>query len=124
MWIYGREGNLAYLTLFRLLHGVTKRLPHAALAGLVWCMGWVLDVYILACRLLPLPLRHYARNVLAKLTRDKRRLVIYDQLNPAYAKYYTQAEARTLLEGAGFGDVRLHHRHGYSWTVVGRKTVP
>jgi hypothetical protein len=52
---------------------------------------------------------------------DKRRLVIYDQLNPAYAKYYTQTEAEQLLARAGFSDVRTYHRHGYSWTVIGTK---
>jgi SAM-dependent methyltransferase len=121
VWVYGREGNLPYLLLFGTLHRVTRRLPHAALAALSWLMGWGLDAYIAACRVAPLPLRHYARHVLAKLTRDKRRLVIYDQLNPAYAKYYTQAEARALLDDAGFADVRIHHRHGYSWTVLGTR---
>ena len=55
------------------------------------------------------------------MTRDKRRLVIYDQLRPTYAKYYTGPEARELMSRAGFGDIRLHHRHGYSWTVVGTR---
>lgn len=53
----------------------------------------------------------------------ERRLVIYDQLNPAYAKYYTRAEAYELLRQAGFDDVRLHHRHGYSWTAVGTRPM-
>ena len=61
------------------------------------------------------------RSVLARFPRDKRRLVIYDQLNPAYAKYYREHEARALLSDAGFRNVRLHHRHGYSWTVIGEK---
>lgn len=121
VWVYGREGNAVYLALFGALHGVTRRLPHRALAALSWILGWGLDLYIAACRVLPLPLRGYARNVLAKLSRDKRRLVIYDQLNPAYAKYYTRDEALALMERAGFEDVRVHHRHGYSWTVVGRR---
>jgi hypothetical protein len=51
----------------------------------------------------------------------KRRLAIYDQLNPAYAKYYTREEAAALLAAAGFVDIRLHHRHGYSWSVIGTK---
>jgi len=58
---------------------------------------------------------------LAKLSPEQHRLVMYDQLNPAYAKYYTREEARALLESAGFSNVRIHHRHGYSWTVVGQK---
>jgi SAM-dependent methyltransferase len=120
-WLYGREGNGAYLFVFGLLHRVTRRLPHRALAALTWSLGWALDLYIALCRILPLPLRHYARNVLAKLTRDKRRLVIYDQLNPAYAKYYRREEAVDLLRRAGFVEIQVHHRHGYSWTVMGRK---
>jgi hypothetical protein len=59
--------------------------------------------------------------VIGKMSREKRRLVIYDQLNPEYARYYTRDEARDLLARNGFGDVRLHHRHGYSWTVMGIK---
>jgi SAM-dependent methyltransferase len=121
VWLYGREGNGVYLAVFRALHGITRRLPHAALAAVAWLLGWALDAYITACSVLPLPLRGYATNVLAKLSRDKRRLVIYDQLNPAYARYYTRAEAIALLERVGFEDVRVHHRHGYSWTVVGRR---
>ena len=26
---------------------------------------------------------------------------------------------KVLLADAGFVDVRIHHRHGYSWTVTG-----
>ena len=72
-------------------------------------------------RLLPLPLSDYMCRVMLPLTPDKRRLVIYDQLNPAYAKYYTREEARGLLAAAGFIDIRMHHRHGMSWTIVGRR---
>jgi hypothetical protein len=48
-------------------------------------------------------------------------VVVYDQLNPAYAKYYTHQEAHDALAQHGFTDIRLHHRHGYSWTVVGTR---
>ena len=52
-------------------------------------------------------------NVIANLTREHRRLVIYDELCPVYAKYDKKEEARALFADAGFSDVRLHHRHGY-----------
>jgi hypothetical protein len=51
----------------------------------------------------------------------ERRLVILDQINPRWAKYYAHEEAEALFKGVGFKDVRLHHRHGYSWTVCGSK---
>jgi len=66
-------------------------------------------------------MRAYARNVLARLPRKIRGLTIYDQLNPAYAKYYRREEAEALLLRAGFTDVRTYHRHGYSWTATGSK---
>jgi SAM-dependent methyltransferase len=121
VWVYGREGNGAYLALFAALHVVTRRLPHALLAALVRVLDVALRVYVAACRVLPLPLRGYMREVIARLTPDKRRLVIYDQLNPRYARYYSRDEATALVAAAGFSNVRVHHRHGYSWTVVGTR---
>jgi hypothetical protein len=61
------------------------------------------------------------QNHIARLSYANRHLTVYDQLNPAYAKYYRQSEARALLEQNGFQNVRMFQRHGYSWTVVGEK---
>jgi hypothetical protein len=83
-----------------------------------------LSLYIGAARLIPfLPMRKYMVDVLGRFDWRTRRLTIYDQLNPSYARYYTRDEAEALLTEAGFTDVRSHHRHGYSWTVVGQKHV-
>jgi SAM-dependent methyltransferase len=121
IWLYGREGNETYIAALELLTVVTRRLPHSLLAGLVWILYGPLVVYMTLCRWVPLPLGHYLTDVFAKLSPDKRRLTIYDQLNPAYAKYYWQPEVRRLLTDAGFVDIRLFHRHGYSWTAVAVK---
>lgn len=121
VWLYGREGNEAYVTVLRGLSSVTRNLPHVALAAVVWLVYWPALVYMAACRVFPLPMAGYLRKVFAKLTPDKRRLVIYDQLNPSYAKYYREQEVRALLVQAGFIDIRLFHRHGYSWTALGTK---
>ena len=43
IWLYGREGNAAYLAIFGPMRALTRRLPHRLLAGLVWIMGWGLD---------------------------------------------------------------------------------
>jgi len=121
VWLYGREGNEAYLALVLPLRWLTTRLPHRVLVGVSWLLTAVLGAYASACRYLPLPLRGYMRNVVRHLTPDKRFLVVYDQLNPTYARYYRRAEAVDLLSAAGFADVRAHHRHGYSWAVTGRR---
>lgn len=121
IWVYSREGNGLYLALVKPLRAVTKRLPHVLLAALVWVLYPALSAYIGLCRYLPLPMADYMRNVIGRMSPDKRRLVIYDQLNPAYAKYYSRTEAEYLLSAHGFVDVHAFHRHGYSWTVIGTK---
>ncbi len=121
VWLYGWEGNAAYLLLALPLRFISTRLPHAMLSGLCHVLNAILGLYIGIARRIPVPLHRYMTEVIGRFSRQKRYLVIYDQLNPAYAKYYREAEARQLLERAGFADVVLYHRHGYSWTVMGRR---
>ena len=121
VWLYGKEGNRLYLSLIKPLRIITKHLPHFALAGLVWMIYHPLVIYIHLCRRFSLPLREYLLSIFENMPPEKRRLIIYDQLNPAYAKYYTKSEAEKLLFDGGFMNIRLHHRHEYSWTVMGTK---
>jgi SAM-dependent methyltransferase len=121
VWLYGREGNEAYLRIVEPLRRITVTMPRPLLAGISHVLNVFLGLYILACRVLPLPLRGYMNNVIGRFSWAKRQLVIYDQLNPTVARYYGRAEAEALLEEAGFYNVRSYHRHGYSWTVVGEK---
>ena len=121
VWLYGREGNSLYLALIEPLRILTKHLPHFVLVTFVEIIYWPLILYIKLCHVLPLPLRRYMLSVLERYSPEKRRLAIYDQLNPSYAKYYTRFEVEKLLIDGGFTNVRIHHRHGYSWTVIGTK---
>jgi SAM-dependent methyltransferase len=121
IWLYGREGNRLLLFFLLPLRTITQRLPHSVLNLLVSLIDLPLRLYMTLCRHFPLPLRGYLNNVLGHFNPAERRLVIYDQLNPAYAKYYTRHEAVDLLRKCGFHDIRVHHRHGYSWTVMGTK---
>ena len=72
-------------------------------------------------KIFPLPLKDYVKNILSTMPPHGVRLIIYDQLNPHYAKYYKKEEAKTLLKKAGFVDIRICQRFGYSWTVHARK---
>jgi len=121
IWLYGKEGNKPYLMFLLPLRAVAKHLPHFVLAALVWFLYYPLLLYTRLCHLLALPLKHYFSSIFEKMSPEKRRLIIYDQLNPSYAKYYTRNEAEKLLLDANFENVRVHHRHGYSWTVIGTK---
>ncbi len=102
IWIYGQEGNAIYLALVRPLRKVTARLPDSILAALCHILTAVLNGYVFLCRFLPLPMHDYMLRVIAPYGWKHRFLTVFDQLNPAYAKYYSAAEARHLLENAGF----------------------
>ena len=121
IWLYGKEGNSWYPALIMPLRMHTKHIPHFMPVFLVELMYWPLVLYVKFCHLIPLPLRGYLLSVFEKMSPEKRRLIIYDQLNPSYAKYYTRREAEKLLKDGKFGNVRIHHRHKYSWTVIGTK---
>jgi SAM-dependent methyltransferase len=120
-WVYGKEGVRLYAGLVTALRQVTVRLPHALLSALCSALNLLLDPYIFLCRWLPLPLRDYALNTLGRLTRRHRKLVIYDQLNPRYVRFYAREDVEALLRAGGFSRVELYHRHGYSWTAMGVK---
>ncbi|NJK99868.1 MAG: class I SAM-dependent methyltransferase [Spirulinaceae cyanobacterium SM2_1_0] len=121
VWLYGKEGNELYLLFTGLARLFTTRLPDPWLKRFVRFIDIPLVLYIHLCQRLALPLHRYMRNHMSKLTPSVRRLTIFDQLNPAYAKYYSYQECRILLEEGGFTDIHLYHRHGYSWTAIGTK---
>lgn len=121
VWLYGREGNGAYLALMRPLRAITTRLPHSAVLALARFLVAASEPYVWLATRLPLPLGGYFANVFGRMARDKKVLIVYDQMRPAYARYYSGTEAVELLATAGFEDVRTYHRHGYSWTVVGTR---
>ena len=122
VWLYGREGSRAYQSIFVPVRLITRNLPVVVNEILAWMLYPIVLVYAALARLVPaLPLSDYLSNVYLRFPAAERRLVILDQINPRWAKYYSRDEAEALLRDAGFRNIRLHHRHGYSWTVCGSK---
>lgn len=122
IWVYGKEGNELYLATFGRLRSLTMKMPHPALHALSTGLTPALVAYIAACRRIPaLPMSDYMKRVLGRFDLETLRLTIYDQLNPKIAFYWTRDEVEQLMRDAGFKDIELNHRHGYSWTAVGTK---
>jgi SAM-dependent methyltransferase len=124
IWLYGRENNGLYIRSVKLARFVTTRLPDPLLRGLVRLLDVPVALYIRLCQRSRFgwPMSEYVRNVLSKIDPESRRsTIIFDQLNPAYARYYREEEAVALMEQAGFVRVKTWHRHEYSWTVLGEK---
>lgn len=121
IWVYGKEGNRLYILLYNLISWLTKRLSHKHLLRLSKCLRVPLNVYGAMCAKLPLPMKNYFINVINNWSEDVKLLTNYDQLNPEYAKYYSEKEIKDQVARAGFQEVKTFHRHGYSWTVTGVK---
>jgi SAM-dependent methyltransferase len=121
VWLYGFEGNESYLNIFQPIRRITRVLPDFLLGFLVNLLNLMMSVYIWLCGFLELPMKKYVLQVFKKLNWQSRKMIIFDRLNPSYARYYHKEEAVNLLKSSGFMKIRTFHRHRYSWTVVGEK---
>lgn len=122
VWMYSKEGISLYRSVLGFLRLFTTRLPHFLLSALCSLLNVFLGGYIFLCKFLPLPMKNYMVNTLSKVSWQKRKLTIYDQLNPSYVRFYTREETENLFKEAGFSDPQLYHRRGYSWTVMAQKS--
>ncbi len=120
MWVYGYENNVPYILVYKALSLFTKKLPNSLLYFFSGAMNCILQPYIWLCKFLPLPLKGYLLNVFAKCGWKEQKLIIFDQLNPCYAKYYKKQDVESLLQECGFSNIAYYHRHGYSWTVIAK----
>ena len=123
IWVYGYENNLPYIIFYKIISKITKYLPDKILYILSNILNLILQPYIFMCKFFNLPLKDYFLKVFNKFGWTKRNDVIFDQLNPQYAKYYKKDEIIKELKDAGFKDLKISHKHNYSWTVVGKNSI-
>ncbi len=121
IWVYGKEGNELYLLIFNNLRKITIILPDFILRIISQFLTVTTYFYGFLCKFLSLPLKDYFINVFNKFSFKHRSYVIFDQLNPSYAKYFTKQELIANLEDAGFKIEILNHRLKYSYTVICHK---
>ena len=119
--VMAREGNEFYCNVVLPLRKITTRLSDSMLFALSGFLAAVSTVYAWACKVLPMPMHRYFTSVFAKMAWRERTMLIFDQLNPSYAHYYRADELRELFESAGYSEIEMVHRYGYSWAVVGTK---
>lgn len=120
-WVYGYEGNELYLAFFNNLRRITRIIPDSILRYLCSILNLFCSLYIVLAKVFPLPLKAYMINVFQKNSWQKRNYIIFDQLNPSFAKYYKKSELESLVKNAGFSILDIIHRHGYSWTIICEK---
>ena len=122
LWVYGYENNYVYILFYNLISKITKKLPDKILDFFSSILNILIEPYIFLCRYINLPLKKYLINNFSKFSWEKRKYVIFDQLNPTYAHFYTKKELRKLLNNANFKNLRFFHKDKYSWTVVCKKS--
>lgn len=115
------EGNELYCTVVLPLRKITTILPDRALFYLVKFLTYIASTYGYIAKVFKLPMHNYFSSVYLKMKWPERTLLIFDQLNPSFAKYYKRQELENIFKQAGFINIRFIHRHGYSWCMVGEK---
>lgn len=118
IWVYGKEGNELYLFFFNNLRRITIKLPDFFLRIISKLLALFTYPYGFLCKYFSLPLSKYFIGMFNKLSFKNRTYVIFDQLNPSYAKYFSKKELEKELHNAGFKIELLNHRLGYSYTAI------
>ena len=113
------EKQIQLKNVYKCLSFFTKKLPDGIVYKIASLLNIIIQPYIFLCKYINLPMKNYWLNVFNKCGMQKRRDMIFDQLNPAYAKFYKKNEIEKELLDAGFTNLRFHHRHNYSWSIVG-----
>jgi len=122
VWVYGREGRARIAVVaIRLLRLLTIRLPDGLLVLMSRWLATAVRWYgrlIVGLRWPRFPMREYLVNVFLPCSSEKQVEIIFDQLNPRCARYYSRKELYEQLLSAGFSEVKMAVRHGYSITAV------
>lgn len=120
-WVYGYENNEKYIFFSNLLRRICIILPDAILVILSNILNLLCYLYLVLCNIFNMPLKKYFNEVFFKCTFKKRTLIIFDQLNPSYVKYYKKEDIVSLLKNFDFKSITIQNRHDYSWTVIAKK---
>lgn len=118
IWVYGREGNERFLRLIDPLRiYVTSRLP----VGIVHTIAYLFSVPLFFYTHV-LPQRKPYLQLMKKFGFRHIHSIVFDQLIPKVANYWTREEAYQLLASIdALHEVEIHPVNGMSWTVTALK---
>ncbi|MCX7807734.1 MAG: methyltransferase domain-containing protein, partial [Deltaproteobacteria bacterium] len=111
LWCYGREGNERILPLIHLARFIGSRLPIEwthALARAITTIGWPL--------LQHMSFRIEYFNHLKTLSKENVESIIFDQMIPRIAHYWTREEMEALVKPLR-GLIHIEQVQGNSWHV-------
>jgi len=115
IWVYGYEGNEWIVRYVNPVRKVTSRLPIAFTHLTSYACSIPLYLY------LRLPQKKPYLRQLKAFRFWHVHSIVFDQLLPRIAHYWTREEAMSLLSKAGLKDVEARRVNKVSWAVMGRK---
>ena len=116
LWCYGRKGNRLLLPIIQLLRAIGRRLPIAAthsLAKVVTFVAWP------AIQMWPSRTVYYKN--LKRLSYRNVESIIFDQMLPEIAHYWTREEVEALTDTLDGATTALELVQGNSWNIRIRK---
>ncbi len=116
LWVYAHEGNERFLLWFDPLRKyVTSHLPY-------WINLWVAKFFTILLKVcLLFPHRNSYMGLLKKRTFRHTEALVFDQLIPSIAHYWTKEEVLDLAKEINADVVHLTHTNQVSWTLVLKK---
>jgi hypothetical protein len=116
IWVYGYEGNEWIVRYVNPIRKITSKLP--------------LSITNLVAYTFSIPLYFFTKNFrqkspyLRQLSKFKFwhvHSIVFDQLIPRIANYWTKEQALSLFHGKGLKDINIYQVNNNSWTVIGTK---
>ncbi|MEK6825650.1 MAG: class I SAM-dependent methyltransferase [Nanoarchaeota archaeon] len=116
IWVYGYEGNEWIVNYINPLRKITSRLPLKFVHLLTYFFSIPLYSYVKIFS----PQHPYFKQ-LSRFRLWHTHSIVFDQLIPKIANYWTKEEARSLFEGQGLKNIQVYRVNDNSWTVMGTK---
>jgi 2-polyprenyl-3-methyl-5-hydroxy-6-metoxy-1,4-benzoquinol methylase len=115
-WVYAYEGNEHYLKWVNpIRQAVTSRFPLSITRLIAKFLTVILKIWLL------FPQNHMYMQLLQKMSFKHIEAIVFDQLLPTIANYWTREEVLELLTGLPLQNLQIQHTNHMSWTVVAEK---
>jgi len=116
IWVYGKEGYAWAKKAINCARVATSRMPLPLLNVLTYPLSMLVYLYF------KLPHRHPYMKLLRSASFWHLHSIIFDQLLPEIANYWTEAEAKSLFDGLPVRQVAAYDVNRGSWTVIATKS--
>lgn len=115
-WVYAYEGNERYLKWVNpIRQAVTSRLPLPVTRGIAKLLTAILKIWLW------FPQKKPYMQLLQKMSFRHIEAIVFDQLLPTIANYWTKEEVLELLAELPLQNLQIQHTNGMSWTIVAEK---